>query len=163
MKIEKISVDIVSYSREAPSEKINRDACVICHLSDHDKSNPLQDVKNGIENLLTFCEKFDHIDLKQHLLKEQQLPHNVKKIKIHKTCQRNVCNQNKKRFAAKASLPDDKNKPKILRSSMQMFDWKANCMFCGKTCQKNVKHPDRKNCHEVTTLSLIKMTKSAKK
>ena len=26
-------------------------------------------------------------------------------------------------------------------------------MFCGKTCQKNVKHPDRNNCHEVTTLS----------
>ena len=36
---------------------------------------------------------------------------------------------------------------------MQMFDWKANCTFCGKTCQKNVKHPDRNNCHEVTTLS----------
>ena len=26
-------------------------------------------------------------------------------------------------------------------------------MFCGKTCQKNVKHPDRNNCHEVTKLS----------
>ena len=36
---------------------------------------------------------------------------------------------------------------------MQMFDWKANCMFCDKTCQKYVKHPDRNNCHEVTTLS----------
>ena len=35
---------------------------------------------------------------------------------------------------------------------MQMFHWKANCMFCGKTCQKNVKHPNRNNCYEVTTL-----------
>ena len=26
-------------------------------------------------------------------------------------------------------------------------------MFCGKTCQKNVKHRDRNNCHEFTTLS----------
>ena len=77
-------------------------------MSDHDKSNRLQDVKNGVENLLTFCEKFNHIDLKQHLLKEQQLPDNVKKIKIQKTCQRNVYNQNKKRSAAKASLPDEK-------------------------------------------------------
>ena len=122
-------------------------------MSDHDKSNPLQDVKNGVENLLTFCEKFNYIDLKQHLLKEQQLPDNVKKIKIHKACQQNVYNQNKKRSAAKKSLTDDKNQYKILRSLMQMFDWKANGMFRGKTCQKNVKHPDRNNCHEVTTLS----------
>ena len=113
----------------------------------------MQDVKNGVENLLTFCEKFNHIDLKQHLLKEQQLPDNVKKIKMHKACQRNVYNQNKKRSAAKKSLPDDKNQYKILRSLMQMFEWKANYMFCGKTCQKNVKHPDRNNCHEVTALS----------
>ena len=102
MKIEKISVDIVSYSREALSKQINRDARLICHLSDHDKSNPLQDVKNGVENLLTFCEKFNHIDLKQHLLKEQQLPDNVKKIKINKTCQRNVYNQNKKMICSKS-------------------------------------------------------------
>ena len=113
----------------------------------------MQDVKNGVENLLTFCEKFNHIDLKQHLLKEQQLPDNVKKIKIHKACQRNLYNQNKKQSATKKSLPEDKNQYKILRSLMQMFEWKANYMFCGKTCQKNVKHPDRNNCHEVTTLS----------
>ena len=117
MEIEKISADIVSCSREASSKQINRDACVICHLFDHDKSNSLQDVKNGVENLLTFCEKFNHIDLKQHLLKEQHFPDNAKKIKIHKTCQRNVYNQNKKRSAAKASLPDGKNKHRILRSS----------------------------------------------
>ena len=105
-------------------------------MSDHDKSNPLQDVKNGVENLLTFCEKFNHIDLTQHLSKEQQLPDKVKKVKIHKTCQRNVYNQNKKRSAAKASFPEDKNKHKILRSSMQMLDWKANCMFCGKLVKR---------------------------
>ena len=74
----------------------------------------MQDVKNGVENLLTFCEKFNHIDLKQHLLKEQQLPDNVKKIKIHKACQRNVYNQNRKRSAAKKSLPDDKNQYQII-------------------------------------------------
>ena len=96
----------------------------------------MQDVKNGVENLLTFCEKFNHIDLTQHLLKEQQLPDKVKKVKIHKTCQRNVCNQNEKRSAAKAYFPDDKNKHKILRSSMQMFDWKANFMFCGKLVKR---------------------------
>ena len=78
----------------------------------------------------------------------------MKKIEIHKTCQRNVYSQNKKQSAAKASLPDDKSKHKILRLLKQMLDWKANCMFCGKTFQKNVEHPDRNNCHEVTTLSL---------
>ena len=57
-----MSVDIVSYSREALSKQINRDACAICHLSDHDKSSPLQDVKNGVENMLTFCEELNHID-----------------------------------------------------------------------------------------------------
>ena len=25
-------------------------------------------------------------------------------------------------------------------------------MFCGGPCQKNIRHPNRNNCHEVTTL-----------
>ena len=35
---------------------------------------------------------------------------------------------------------------------METFDWKSNCMFCGGPCQKNIRYPDRSNCHEVTTL-----------
>ena len=27
-------------------------------------------------------------------------------------------------------------------------------MFCGGPCQKNIRHPNRNNCHEVTTLHL---------
>ena len=61
-------------------------------------------------------------DLKQHLLKEQQLPDNVKKIKIHKTCQRNVYNQNKKRSAAKAFLPDEK------KTNTKYYDHQCKCL-----------------------------------
>ena len=33
-----------------------------------------------------------------------------------------------------------------------MFEWKANCIFCGKICQKNIRHPDWNNSHEVEAL-----------
>ena len=40
----------------------------------------------------------------------------------------------------------------MLRSSMETFDFKNKCMFCDGPCQKNIRHPDRNNCHEVATL-----------
>ena len=29
------------------------------------------------------------------------------------------------------------------RSSLDHFDWKKNCLFCGKTCITDEKHPEK--------------------
>ena len=73
-------------------------------------------------------------------------------IKLHKNCQRYVYNQNKKRKIVSSKLPEDNTKHKMLRSSLEIFGWKTNCVFCGEECHNNTIHPDGNNCHEVTTL-----------
>ena len=114
--------------------------------------NPLQDVKKSLENLMTFCKRFNHTDLEKHLQRLQEVHENYRKIKRHKNCQRYVYNQNKKRSATIALLPEEKAARKILRSSMETFDWKSSYIVSGRPYQKNIRHPDRNNCHEVTTL-----------
>ena len=101
---------------------------------------------------MNFAEKFNHISLQQKLREQEELSEEHRQIKLHKYCQRYVYNENKKRTVTTASLLGDNRKQKILRSSMVTFDWKRNCMFCGKACQRNVRNPDRNTCHEVTTL-----------
>ena len=125
----------------------------MCQGIEGDKSNPLQAVKKGLTSLITYSQKFHHIVLEQHLLKQEQLEENDRTIKLHKSCQRHVYNQNKKRTAMEANFTTDKNKNKMLRSSMDNFNWKNNCLFCGETCKKYIKHSNRNSCHEVTTLN----------
>ena len=42
----------------------------------------------------------------------------------------------------------DHHQPKKLKittqSSLDHFDWETNCMFCGKTCIADEKHPERR-------------------
>ena len=47
---------------------------------------------------------------------------------------------NKKRPATIALLAIEKTARKILRSSMETFDWKSKCMFCGGPCQEILAH-----------------------
>ena len=61
-------------------------------------------------------------------------------------------NQNKKRTTTIALLPEEKTASKILLSSIETFDWRSKFMFCGGPCQKNIRNPNRNNCHKVTTL-----------
>ena len=35
---------------------------------------------------------------------------------------------------------------------METFDWRSKFMFCGRPCQKNIRNPNRNNCHKVATL-----------
>ena len=145
--------------RDVPSQPVDVDVCVVCHISEWSTTNPLQDVKKGLENLIKglgnlikFCKKFNHIGLEKHLERQEQLHENYRKIKLHKNCQWYAYNQNKKRPATIALLPEEKATGKILRSSMETFDWISKCMFCGGPFQKDIRHPNRNNCHEVATL-----------
>ena len=94
-------------------------------------------------------------------MRQEQLDGNDCTIKLHKNCQRYVCteqktyrtyNQNKKCATMKADLPEEKSKQKMLRSSLDTFNWETICIFCGETCQNSTRHPDRNNCHKVTAL-----------
>ena len=115
----------------------------------------LENLIKGLENLIKFCKKFNHIALEKHLKRQEQLHETYRKIKLHKHCQCYAYNQNKKRPATIALLPEEKATGKILRSSMETFDWISKCMFCGGPCQKYIRYPNRNNCHEVATLHFI--------
>ena len=137
--------------RGAPSQPIDLDACAVCHISINPSNplNPLQDVKMGFENLMKFCKTFNHTDSEKHLERQEQLHENYRKIKLHKNCQRYMYNQNKKRPTTIALLPEEKTASKILRSSMETSEWRSKCKFCCGTCQKNIRHPNQNNCHEL--------------
>ena len=94
----------------------------MCQGIEGDKSNPLQAVKKGLTSLITYSQKFHHVVLEQHLLKQEQLEENDRTIKLHKSYQRNVYNQNKKRRAMEANFTTDKTKNKMLRSYMDNFN-----------------------------------------
>ena len=95
--------------RGASSKSFDLDACVVCHISEGSATNPLQNVKKGLENLVKFCKKFNQTGLEEHLERQEQLCENYRKIKLHKNCQRYVYNQNKKRTATIALLIVEKN------------------------------------------------------
>ena len=63
-------------------------------------------------------------------------------------------NQHKKRPAKIVLLPEEKTASNILHPSMETFDWKGKCMFSCGPYQKYIRHPNRNNCHEVTTSHL---------
>ena len=135
--------------RGAPSQTVDVDACVVCHISEGSTTNLLQDVKKGLKNLIKFCKKFNYTGLGKHLERQEQLHENYRKIKLHKNCQRYEYNQNKKRPATITLLPEEKATSKIFRLSIETVDWKSKYMFCGGPCEKNIRHPNRNNCHEV--------------
>ena len=133
----------------APLQSVDIDACEICHISEGSTTSSFHDVKKGLENQMKFCKKFNHTGLEKHLERQKQLHESYRKIKLHKNCQWYVYNENKKRPATIVLLPNEKTS-KILRSSMETFDWRRKCMFCCRPCQKNIRHPTRNNCHDVT-------------
>ena len=124
--------------RGAPSQPIDIDACAVCHISINPSNplNPLQDVKMGFENLMKFCKQFNHTDSEKHLERQEQLHENYRKIKPHKNCQRYMYNQKKKRPTTIGLLPEEKTASRILRSSMEISEWRSKCKFCCGTCQK---------------------------
>lgn len=99
---------------------------------------------------MVFADKFKKESLKQHLINQENLPLDSRKIRLHKHCQQYVYNQNKR---SASNFPMEVKKKNFLRSSLETFDWKSKCMFCTDPCQRNTRHPDRNNCHKVTTLN----------
>ena len=115
--------------RDAPSQPVDVDACVVCHISQGSTTNPLQDEKKGLENLIKFCKKFNHTGLGKHLERQEQLHENYRKIKLHKNYLRYVYNQNKKRQVTTALLPEEKQQVKYCARLWNHLTGEANACF----------------------------------
>ena len=102
---------------------------------------------------ITYAEKYDHKDLLKHLREQETLSEDTSNAKIHTNCQRLVNNRNRKRNITNTDCSaKGLSEEKMLRSSVEPFDWKSNCLFRGKKCQRDGTHPDHCDFHEVTTL-----------
>ena len=117
--------------RSAPSQRIDIDAYVVCHISINPSNplNPLQDKKMGFENLMKFCKKFNHTDSEKHLERQEQLHENYRKIKLRKNCQRYMYNQSKKRPTTIALLPEEKQQVKYCARLWKHMSAEANASF----------------------------------
>ena len=102
----------------------------ICHILDEIRTNPLYDEKRGLKNLNKFYEEFNHTDLRQRLLKKDQLPDNVKSINIHKKTVNDTCVTKIKNglLLLQFNQMMKRNICCSLRPSIEIFDWTNDCM-----------------------------------
>ena len=114
------------------------------------KTKPLYNVKKCLSTLITYAEKYNKKDSLQYLREEECIPEDSRNVKHHKQCQRRVNNENRERSITSTDFQAEKesSKEKMLRSSLEPFDWKDNCLFCGKLCQRDSKYPERSDFHE---------------
>ena len=122
--------------------------CVICQ---DDDVNDLRDCKNGIETLIGYSNLFSLNYLSSHLSTKRQ---EEATVKVPKNCQKNVGNLIRKRKADPTfNIDCAPNVAKVTtRGSVDGFNWKMQCLFCGKPCAVNPKHPERRQIWPATFL-----------
>ena len=70
---------------------------------------------------------------------------------MHTKCRRNLTDQKRVNSNVDAvEVPPSKR----LRSSISPFNWKEDCMLCGKSAVVNTRHPDRSRVQAVTALPM---------
>ena len=117
--------------------------CVVCQ---EDKNEALSNCKSGITSFIEYAKQSKKTSLENHLetIKiGRKTNQNVPPVKYHRSCQRNMWNDTYKDERDEAEAPTVKKSKTATRSSLDQFDWKTNCMFCGKTCKIDEKHPER--------------------
>jgi len=75
-------------------------------------------------------------------------------VKIHGQCQKNVGNSIRKRKANPSITLGNQSKiaKMTTRKSIDTFNWKEHCLFCGEECHIDTKHPERRPIFEATFL-----------
>ena len=121
--------------------------CVICRKefgTDAD-DKPVR-VTEGRSKLMECCVKRGDSELGMYLSSDPAV------VNIHEDCRREyqyVAAQQLKRCASANDVTDDAGNVKFLRSSIESFEWKQNCVLCGKSAVVDRKHPDRSSVHIV--------------
>ena len=131
------------------ASSFEEDRCVICKLGfQNDKATTVSE--KGMMSLSSFSEERGCLDLHSHLTEcINKIP--IGKVLVHKNCHRDFTNR---RRWFSTSEDDQLPQAKRLRSSMLSFNWKNNCMLCGKFAEFDTHHPERNKVHNVTTLPM---------
>ena len=122
--------------------------CVICQ---NEIVNAVYDCKNGIKALIECSKLFNLNHLSSHLSRKLQ---EEATVKVHKKCQKNMGILIRKIKVDPTFKIDCV--PKVAnvttRGSLDGLNWKIQCLFCGKPCAVDCKHPDRRQIWPITFL-----------
>lgn len=128
-----------------------KDCCVLCKLS-FDNENPVHVTKKGIFTLISYSEKRGRHDLLSYL--NQCVSTNpVEVVLVHPKCRRDFTDQ--KRLGLHSEIVDGElPRAKRLRSCFSSFNWKEDCMLCGKSAVVDSRHPKRQRVYKVSTIPM---------
>lgn len=126
-----------------------KDCCVICKLGFEDE-NPVHMTKKGILTLIDYSAMHGRDDLHTYL-NECIGTDPIEAVVVHSKCCRLFTD---KRRLDLCSSDAKGPSPKQLRSSSLPFNWKENCMLCGKSAVIDTKHPERQRVHKVFTIPM---------
>ena len=117
---------------EEGEKYIKEKHCVICQEQDN---VGLRECKGGIASLIEYANQLKLEVLGSHILQKQK---ENQSILIHINRQR----QKRKRAGDCVAEVTSKVLKVSTRKFINSFDWKVDCLFCGKPCTAD-KHPER--------------------
>jgi hypothetical protein len=122
----------------------SKNNCVICLEPLGEDSVKLY--KKGLTTLIEASLLQGDMDLNAYLTNAS-----VGDVFVHKNCRKKYTD---KRTSSGTTDEECQQQPatKTLRSSLSQFDYKTQCVFCGKIAVKDIKHPDRDLVFEVRAL-----------
>ena len=123
--------------------------CVICKLGFGDEKS-ITVTKKGVLSLIYYGKKRGRLDLISYLTDHlTKIP--IGTVLVHQNCRRDFTDHKRGRNTeAEAEVVC----PKRLRSSFVPFNWKEDCMLCGKSAAVDTRHPNRRQVLTVTTLPI---------
>lgn len=125
-----------------------KDCCVICNLG-FENVEPVHVTKKGILTLINYSEKHSRDDLHTYL--NQCISTDpVEAVLVHANCRRNFTDKKRLGLHSHVEVPSAKR----LRSSSLPFNWKEDCMLCGKSAIHDTRHPERQRVHKVSTIPM---------
>ena len=96
--------------------------------------------RKGALTLVRFSEKHGRLELTDYLTDLMSTTH-TRAILVYKTCRRDF---NDAKMIHLNEVEGVKVQCAIrLRSSLLPFDWKKDCMLCGKSAETDARHPER--------------------
>ena len=115
------------------------ESCVICKLG-FDNEKPVKVTKKGMLSLISYSEKRGKSELHTYLTEcVSKTP--IGTVLVHQDCRRDFTDS-KRGFC---SSSEDQPSAKRLRSSILPFNWKEDCMLCGRSVAVNSRQPDRRH------------------
>ena len=128
-----------------------KDCCVLCKLG-FENAEPVHVTRKGILTLINYSEKRGRDELHTYL--NQCISGDpIEAVLVHPNCRRDFTD--KKRIQLHSDVEDlEIPGAKRLRSSSLPFNWKEDCMLCGKPAIFDTRHPERQRVYKVSTIPM---------